>query len=272
MEIFKKLTASVLSALISFSAVASANYTRSNENFSYEVTEDNYGRNAILTEIKNSKFKKISNPCNEYHIVEVADNASKAGYVETYHTKWDEFKEWAFVRLCVLSIVGIFAIGYEEFRPKEGDYKGMKLVYPQMTSVDLPHCKKVGKKAFADCRDLKTVKLSSCTVLGENSFLNCQSLKNINLPKCEKIGCSAFKGCNSLKKFSAPKVTEIGSEAFAEDELEEVYVPNCTCVNEKAFAGCKKLKKITVSRNCKFANNSLPDERLKNKDLKIVKE
>lgn len=271
MEIFKKLTASVLSALISFSAVASANYTRSSENISYEVIGDKYGRSAILTEIKISKFKKISNPCNAYYIVEVADNASKAGYVETYHTKWDEFREWAFVRLCILSVVGIMAIGYEEFRPKEGDYKGMKLVYPQMESVDLPNCNKVGKRAFADCQDLKTVNLPSCTVLGEDSFLNCKSLKNINLDKCEKIGCGAFKGCNKLKKFSGPEVTEIGAEAFQKNELEEVYVPKCTCINENAFAGCSKLKKITISSDCKLADDSLPAERLKNNELEIIK-
>ena len=153
-----------------------------------------------------------------------------------------------------------------------------------LEKANLQGATSIGCEGFDLCKSKKTISLNSCTEIQESAFKKCRSLRNIDLPNCKKIGRGAFEGCAKVKKLNAPKVTEIGAEAFGgfkcqegekvwffPSDLEEVYVPNCNYIGENAFDGCKKLKKITVSHDCKFAKNALPDERVQNNKLEIVR-
>ena len=156
--------------------------------------------------------------------------------------------------------------------------------FVNLEKANLQGATSIGCEGFALCKSLKTISLNSCTEIQESAFKKCRSLRNIDLPNCKKIGRGAFEGCAKVKKLNAPKVTEIGAEAFGgfkcqegekvwffPSDLEEVYVPNCNYIGENAFDGCKKLKKITVSHDKKKKKNALPDERVQNNKLEIVR-
>ncbi len=78
---------------------------------------------------------------------------------------------------------------------------------------------RVGKKAFSDCEDIRSVSLpASLESIGEFAFNNCTSLSSITIPKkVTEIGKEAFKACESLTivTFEAGSQLEtIGMRAF----------------------------------------------------------
>lgn len=133
----------------------------------------------------------------------------------------------------------------------------------------------VGSSAFANCRDLATVRLSRrMTVVRPDTFNNCLSLKEIVIPdrvthigrsafssctalehvkfgdNVKVIDESAFSGCSSLEYAFLPSgLTEIKSFAFFScGKLETVSLPNtCSKIEKKAFLGCKSLRNILCS-------------------------
>lgn len=103
---------------------------------------------------------------------------------------------------------GIISIGANAFRK-----------CTNLTDISLPpSLKKIGNKAFADCKKLPLVNiLYGVTEIGNESFAGCVLFSEVNLPSSVKmIGDKAFKDCKSLVKIRIPSsVSAIGKEAFS---------------------------------------------------------
>ena len=67
----------------------------------------------------------------------------------------------------------------------------------------------IGKGAFANCKDLKSVKLpATVTEIGEEAFVNCTGLQSMVIPSAVKnIGKDAFRNCQGMEsvKFETTK-------------------------------------------------------------------
>ena len=145
----------------------------------------------------------------------------------------------------------------------------------------------LGKYAFADCANLKTVVFEdgcpSIKQLQEGTFKNCTALTSVNLPtKLETtmdqdwnyyhaIDAYAFYNCTSLTSIDFSTITcyySIGQYAFAHSGLKEVTITEyCMAadynreqgmadLNQYAFAYCDNLTKVTflVDGYYQFAN------------------
>jgi len=150
--------------------------------------------------------------------------------------------------------------------------------------------KKIGKKAFYKCSNLKEfnfikrekVYTAKSLIFDESSFAYCTGLKNITIPKqvsqikqmaflcctniqevnfeeesiLQIIDQQAFDRCTSLKKINIPdSVEHIEINAFAEcNELVEVNFSensNLEHIHAEAFVFCKKLHKVTLPNSLK---------------------
>lgn len=251
MKSLKKVTASILSVLISFSAVSEAAETTvdSNPNFCYKIVDE---KNAVLTEFKSSKLKNLSDP-EGYNIIEIADDASKT---EVYNRS-DVINFWATVVLTAPTIVvPAFMFDNPENPPKVGKFKRNNVI-SGITSVNLPHCKRVGKRAFSCCNKLETVNLPECTTLERDSLMGCIMVNKLNVPKCLTLsspfgiyGNHSAKG--SLKELNAEQCTKIEKGSFKGFmKLEIANIPNVTYVGSECFDYCKSLKELDLNK-CKI--------------------
>ena len=96
-------------------------------------------------------------------------------------------------------------------------------------SITIPDSvKKIGARAFEDCRQLVSVVLpESIDTLENGTFLRCWKLTDIHLPKTlTAIKDGVFWECHSLETITLPA--------------------NLKTIGENAFLGCKKLQEITL--------------------------
>lgn len=83
--------------------------------------------------------------------------------------------------------------------------------------------KKIGKEAFYDCNQLKTLTIDEFVEdleIGDKAFYYCSALQNFTIPQGVKsIGMQAFRLCTSLTEMTIPLgVQAIGQEAFWGDD------------------------------------------------------
>lgn len=96
-------------------------------------------------------------------------------------------------------------------------------------------CKKIGKRAFANRKDLKYVTLLNTEVIGEETFCGCRALKEIRLPDTlREIRDMAFWN-TGIRYLSIPKsVTRLGKYIICNGNLdilceyEEHLAKSCT--------------------------------------------
>lgn len=96
-----------------------------------------------------------------------------------------------------------------------------------VTSVTVPDGCAVGKGAFANCVNLKSVTFEgNAAYIGDEAFLNCTSLEIITFKKpnasIEYIGKSAFANCFALETATLPSKTK---------EIREFAFGNCISLN-----------------------------------------
>ncbi len=116
----------------------------------------------------------------------------------------------------------------------------------------------IGKGAFSNCKQLKTVTLSDMvTNIPSNCFENCTALKSVSLPATlTDIGAEAFYGCTLLSDINLSECAElltIGNSAFYKCAL----LPNldlsvCTKLNtigNNAFYGCSSIREISLEHS-----------------------
>ena len=145
-----------------------------------------------------------------------------------------------------------------------------------LTLEDEPlHIKRIGKKAFKDCKDLATNIIFTGNVIGKHAFSNCESIESIALPPNTEVEKYAFKGCTRLTKICPDgeiwEAGPLGEYAFEycgslrseikidEEEivrknvfaycssLRHVELPEDVIVKKAAFFNCRKLESICDS-------------------------
>ena len=74
--------------------------------------------------------------------------------------------------------------------------------------IKLPNkLKKIGKRAFSSCKNLKQVTIGAgVTLIGEEAFCNCKKLTKvfINSKKVKSVGKNAFKNISGNAKIKVP--------------------------------------------------------------------
>lgn len=187
---------------------------------------------------------------------------------------------------------------WDEYRSFEPDYYAMpeiNITRPQVyakniKSVDLRECNTVGENAFTNCKKLKKAILPLCKNIGDYAFANCESLSEINFEQCRNIGIGTFLNCKKLENVKLPFCGNVCYHAFAGcknlknvdlwgwdssdvtlygqcfencEKLERVYAPTCKKIARGAFDGCNNLRELTISKDCKFAEGAIPEEKVK---------
>lgn len=120
-----------------------------------------------------------------------------------------------------------------------------------VTFVTIPESvERIGKNAFAECKNLTTLALSSeNTTIEEFAFYG-SGITDLKIPGgVSYIGDSAFSNCVKLKTVFLPtSVTYLGNNVFSWcKELEEVTLPEgIKEIPDMAFYHCPKLKYIKI--------------------------
>ena len=179
-----------------------------------------FAENSRLTTIEEHAFYK----CMYLEKIEIpASVTSIGGYA---FNSCENLKELSFAPNSQLKSIGEYAFGAVS----------TDTVSPAYTSVKIPaSVSEIGKGAFYDCFELKTVVFeegSQLKALGDSVFVDCGNLETVELPSgITKIGVGAFASCGSLKEFTIPSDVET--------------------IGKMAFAFCVKLEKITIPKSVK---------------------
>ena len=119
-----------------------------------------------------------------------------------------------------------------------------------VASTDSISIKYIGDYAFANVKNVKTLRLpSEIKCIGDYAFSN-SFLESIDLGNVNVIGNASFKNCASLRNvdFSTTHITQIGAEAFAGTGLTNVVMPaDIETIYAGAFARCKNLTSVDFS-------------------------
>ncbi|MBE6885778.1 MAG: leucine-rich repeat domain-containing protein [Ruminococcaceae bacterium] len=136
-----------------------------------------------------------------------------------------------------------------------------KLIYcpigRETVHYEIPSSVKIiGKAAFQNCRNMKSVTLpAGITEIGSSAFSNCMSLESIALPsELKTIPNNGFSHCISLEEIIIPEgVTTIGEYAFSGcKSLKSVTLPSTlTQIDAYAFQACESLTTISFPKNLK---------------------
>ena len=116
---------------------------------------------------------------------------------------------------------------------------------PNLTTVIMPNCKRVGIGAFYYCFSLNYVSIPVCTMIMEKAFYNNSNLTEIYMPSVALVSYSVFEQCSHLKRLDAPMLDLIYDGAFYRCySLSEISIPNCTSIGSAAFMSCTMLSSI----------------------------
>lgn len=120
----------------------------------------------------------------------------------------------------------------------------------KIKSVIIPDTvKRIGKEAFSQCTELKTVKLSNnLETIGRLAFFMDDKLEIIVFPESLKvIDENAFAGCKSLKKAELKNVEFLGMGAFNSTNLNSVSLPSSLkYIGSNAFGNCDNIESINI--------------------------
>ncbi|MBE7003590.1 MAG: hypothetical protein E7425_04790 [Ruminococcaceae bacterium] len=104
----------------------------------------------------------------------------------------------------------------------------------------------IGKYAFYDCDNLKTVDLGGVTTIGGYAFGNC-SLASLDLGNVTTIGDGAFSCCY-MEELDLGGVTTIGDGAFEYcTSLNKLDLGSVVSIGSGAFYGCEELEGQSIT-------------------------
>ena len=114
-----------------------------------------------------------------------------------------------------------------------------------------PNVKKIGRRAFDGCRNLRySVLPSALIMIDANAFNMCESLELSELPGgLREIGYGAFWGCDKVSISEIPaSVVKLGGKAFTLCKgITSLRISdNLRQIEERTFAGCANLKKVVM--------------------------
>ena len=167
----------------------------------------------------------------------------------------------------------------DEFINEEESLQGLSYQYDNLKEIYLPKSvTKIGERAFAGCRNLKTVSIpddSNLITICDDAFLECSSLeafnftsklttigdnafsmcpfKTVSLPESVKnFGTGIFSGCDSLVSIHLPStMTKIPMDMFlGNTKLTTINIPNGVVeFDEECFMGCTSLTNFEIRNN-----------------------
>lgn len=82
--------------------------------------------------------------------------------------------------------------------------------------VTLPSSVRViGKGAFSDCENLRSINLENIVSIGEEAFMSCAKMREFVCEKLRVLGSRCFYGCDYMYRVKLPvTLTEIGTDIF----------------------------------------------------------
>lgn len=128
----------------------------------------------------------------------------------------------------------------------------------ELTDMDLPNVKNIGKSAFANCSSLKTIYgLDNLEYIGAYAFNGCTNLQKINLCNVKTISDRAFNNCVSLEDFEIPKCSKIGTCAFygCTNLTKIMYPEGFEVIADGAYFKCNNITEISLPSTLKFIGN-----------------
>lgn len=135
---------------------------------------------------------------------------------------------------------------------------------PALTDVILPkQYKKIGQRAFLDCKALKNINLDNVQEIGDGAFWGCDGLTTVILGENIKtLGYNAFLSCKNLQKIYIyfSNVVCGGSLAQSCSNLTDAYIYGSN--NDfgiQTFSGSDKLERIHINSLYDYCTNVFRD-------------
>lgn len=114
--------------------------------------------------------------------------------------------------------------------------------------------KKIGDRAFEECKALTSINLQEGLEIIDGAFLNCISLKQINLPSTLNNIYYAFKG-SGLTTVTIPAGNSLWCEgAFTDCKNLTSVTLHCTETGRYLFNGCENLTSVTIGSEVQTLN------------------
>ncbi|MBP5282459.1 MAG: leucine-rich repeat protein [Lachnospiraceae bacterium] len=140
-----------------------------------------------------------------------------------------------------------------------------------LKTLHLTGVKRIGKYAYASCRDLEEVVIDApeCVIeqnalsaspklrqvkirakeLGKAAFSHCKGLEEVSLSGVSVLPTECFAGCLSLSIFEAKEITQMEARCFDECvHLDSFDFMGIRMIGERAFERCDALRKIELDQ------------------------
>lgn len=111
----------------------------------------------------------------------------------------------------------------------------------------------VGKRAFANCTNLKTAKFTNNTKnIGDEAFIDCSNLRKVEFSNGTGssnavVGNSAFENCTSLSSVTSEEyIGVISDKSFSNTNISDLTLNSIKTIGNDAFSGTTSLTKIDI--------------------------
>ncbi len=252
MKHFRKITAIILTLLISVFSVMSVGAEEAKYGTSYEEDCNGPIDRASFTEIvirdgaesildyKNYvNLEKITIPPSVTYI----GNFAFQGCGKLNKIYISDLSAWAMVSM-----------------PDEGPLLNDNTIYlngePIVDLVIPDTAIRIGPRAFINCQSINSLRIPDALIMIHSSaFENCRNLTDVKLPECLRfLDNNAFNGCTSLKTITIPENLErFDGRSFSGcSSLEEVYFnakDAATVKNLYPFENCPSIKHFIIGED-----------------------
>ena len=109
--------------------------------------------------------------------------------------------------------------------------------------------RRVGKRAFYNCKLLGQINLQSAVEIGYAAFYGCVSLTDVEFgDELETIRAGALCGCNTLKHLKLPSIVNIKMGAFTDcTRLKDIELSErLETIGARTFWSCRCLQRIAI--------------------------
>lgn len=124
--------------------------------------------------------------------------------------------------------------------------KGAFFNNTELKTISLSSVINIDAKAFAECISLERVSGEYLQKIGDYGFYNCKALSDISFSQVISLGEYCFSNCTSLKTVSLPLVSEIPPKLFSKCvALKTINAANIKAIGSFAFENCQALDELS---------------------------